>query len=322
MDIIDEIRENSSAIMNTYIMVIGVVTGFLSMSVKKKTQICGTITLASIYVILTETIYQNATLTKLTLFLAIAWVIVCVLLVWKREIVSRAKLDKMIRKFTEKADYAATLCVFGGDLDFFGDVPRAGRNSDRRRHNKNCITENKQFLQLKKMKFRDIKILCLRPVDVDTRLRIGFLKHTLGDALTIKFVQEKECGSCPDRFTCLACDLCNDCPENRMCRRRNINLCEKLRRAVQHKCYNPDTKLRGRIASLKGTGSVSAAIVTTQTSGKSYYLKEYNSDTKECTIYQNIWNVWWKKCQEDKSLIEQCVNEYKAIQSSNGGGNR
>lgn len=90
-----------------------------------------------------------------------------------------------------------------------------------------------------------------------------------------------------------------------------MNVCSKLIEYNQYRCYNPDTKLRGRIVKLKGTGATSVAIVTTHTSGKTYLLREYSSNTKECTIYLNIWNVWWTKCKEDKVLIDSCVKEYK-----------
>lgn len=309
--ILNEIRANHSTIMNTYIMIIGIVTSFLTASVKKKVQIIGTTILAIVYVVLTWVIYQDSTLTKYTLLLAAIWVAICFFLVWNREIVSRGKLDRMIRNFTAKTDYTAPLCIFGGDLDFFGNVCKpttTGKNKIK--YQRNSIQRNKQFLQLKKMKFRNIQILSLRPMDNETRLRIGFLKAEFGDWLTIKFIEEKECSTCAERSTCLACNVCNNCPEKKSCKRMNVQKCDKLESEYRYRCYNPDTKLRGRIASLKDTGSTSVAIVTTQTSGKSYYLKEYSSNTKECTIYQNIWNVWWKKCKADSALITECLNDY------------
>ena len=76
-------------------------------------------------------------------------------------------------------------------------------------------------------------------------------------------------------------------------------------------CYNPDTKLRGRFLQKKKDDSMSAAIVTTNKAGKSYILKEYTHGTKEYSIYHMIWDVWWKKCEEDKDFIDQCVSEYR-----------
>lgn len=319
-EIINEVQTNASAIMSTFIMIIGIVTGLLSASDKKNVQIWGNVILAIIYVLLTHFIYQNLILTKWTFVLASAWVCVWILLVWKREIISRSRLDKMIRKFTAKADYCATLCIFGGDLDFFGNVskPKSMPNG-KVKYERNDIRRNKQFLQLKAMKFHTIHILCLRPVDLETRLRIGFLKQTLGDTIAIKFVEEKECSDCTERSSCLACSLCNDCPEDKGCKRVAVSVCNKLASRSQYSCYNPDTKLRGRIARLKGTGATSVAIVTTQIPGKSYFLNEYSSNTKECTIYQTVWNVWWKKCKGDQPLVTQCQEEYIEFSNSNNG---
>lgn len=327
-DFLKNVQENGPYIMNTTIMLIGIFASFLSASVKKKIQIGGLIVLAVVFNILTWLVYGKKEILYWTIALTLVWIVVCVLLIWNKEIVSRNRIDKMIRKFTDNADQFKPICIFGGDLDFFGNVVVNVKRRDKFFRRNRIIESNKQYNQLKSRGFKEIQILSVKPdsdsdEDQKTRIRIGFLKEKLKGTLQIKFFEEKECNTCSERETCLACDVCQTCPEGKKCKRTGRQLCDKVSKNFQSRCYNPDTQLRGRIVKRKSDGSTSAAIVTTYKSGKSYILKEYSSDTKECTIYQNIWNVWWKKCKEDEEFINKCVDEYKNYISDAGkGGNK
>lgn len=311
--IVADLLKNDSFIVSVVTMFVGSIASYVAVLPKRKGQIIGNIALAVVFDIFTFVYYRNTATTVATVILSVLWVALCLMLSKNRELISRKRLDSMIRKFTDKADYSEPLCIFGGDLDFFGNVARTLTSLQQKEwYRKNSVTQcNKQLLQLKKMKFRNIQILSLRPNESEARIRIGYLKTTLRDAVTIKFIEEKDCDECDERSTCLACDVCNDCTQNKDCNRTTTHTCEKLLKYNKYRCFNPDTKLRGRIAKLKGTGSTTVAIVTTHTPGKSYLLKEYSSNTKECTIYQNIWGVWWKKCKEDHDLINKCVKEYE-----------
>lgn len=216
----------------------------------------------------------------------------------KKSVVSRKSLDRLIRKFTETANHNDEICIFGGDLDFFGKVLN------------NNIAKNKQYCQIKDMEFKKIKILCIKPEetkkrDKETKLRIGFLIDNFGDDVKIKFFENKRCKTCSEKENCFIC------PDNK-------NKCDKLEECSFAMCYNPDPGLRGRIIRTKKDGSVSVAIVSTQVPGKSYLLKEHSSGTKECTIYQNIWNMWWENCKSDDKFTELCKEEY--INSKNQKG--
>lgn len=327
-DFLKSVQENGSYIMNAAIMFIGIFSSFLSASVKKRIQIGGLIVLGVVFNILTWFVYKEKELLYFTIGLTFVWIVVCILLIWNREIIRRNKLDRMIRNFTNDADQFKPICIFGGDLNFFGEVVVDIKKRDRIFKNNNIIEYNKQYNQIKNKGFRKIQILCMKPdsesdEDQKTKIRIGYLKENLKGNLEIKFFEEKECTNCPDKEICLACEICKDCPEGKACKRIETQMCDKLRESFQSRCYNPDTQLRGRIVKRKSDGSTSAAIVTTYKSGKSYILKEYSSNTRECTIYLNIWDVWWKKCKMDEDFIKQCVDEYKNYISDAGkGGNK
>ena len=309
-------RTHGASIMNASIMFIGIFASFLSASLKKRTQVIGLLVLACVYFVLTWLSYSETKIYILTVIVTIIWVAICLFLIWKRDTVSRRKLDKLIRKFTSTASRSRPICIFGGDLDFFGNVKADNTFFDNIFGKNKNIKHNKQFNQLVQRGFSDIRILSSKPIrqsefDAQTRLRIGYLADHFKDSLQIKFFEEKECADCQDRDKCLACEFCLSCPENKRCLRNEQAICSKLKNNNESRCYNPDTQLRGRIVSRKSDGSICAAIVTTYSPGKTYLLKEYSSNTKECTIYNNIWNVWWKKCKSDDTFISQCIEEYK-----------
>lgn len=320
-NILKYIQHNGPYIMNISGMLISIYASFLSALTNTRIKIYGLIFLSVVYNILTWIVYREKGVLFCTAILTLGWIGICCLLIYKREIISRKKLDKMIRNFTSDADQNKPICIFGGDINFFGDVVTDIKWKDNFfGKNDHIIQFNKQYNQIKDKGFRKIQILCVKPdsdsdEDQKTKVRIGYLKEHLKKNLEIKFFEEKECIDCPDREICLACDICKDCPEGKACKRIGIQICPKLKEGFQNRCFNPDTQLRGRIVKRKTDGSTSAAIVTTYKSGKSYILKEYSSNTKECTMYQNIWDVWWKKCKTDENFIAQCIAEYKNFTS-------
>ena len=314
-------QENAPYIMNATIMLIGIFASFLSANLKKKVQITGLFGIAIFFNVITWYVYKDSSILHWTVIITIIWIFICLLLFGNREIVSRSRIDKMIRKFTNDSDQNNPIRIFGGDLDFFGKVENNVKSIDKIFHPNKYIETNKQFNQLTEKGFTKICILSVKPTrdnsrDKETRIRIGFLKNRLGDNLEIKFFDKRECHNCEEKDTCLACDICESCPKRKACGCDKVHKCEKLLKKSIGRCYNPDTTLRGRIANNKRDGSTWVAIVTTHKAGKSYILKEYSSNTKECTIYINIWEVWWKKCTTDNNFISKCIEEYNEFKEN------
>lgn len=310
------LKTNQAYVMSTFTFLIGIVANFLASTIKKRIQIIGVIIIAVVYDWFTWFLYEDCAVTLWAIAFTLIWIIICLSMIWKKEIVSRKKIDKMIRRFTSNAHQDKPLCIFGGDLNFFGDVVKNPSFWSRVTKDNSVIQFNKQYNQIVKKGFRKVQILSVKPdgdseEDKKTRIRIGYLKAKLKRNLEIKFFIEKECMNCSERSTCLVCNVCEGCTEEKNCRRSRTQDCDKLMEASRGRCYNPDLQLRGRIAKRKSDGSTCAAIVTTHKSGKSYILKEYSSNTKECTIYENIWNVWWKKSMVDEKFLKNCINEYE-----------
>lgn len=321
MDLIENFcATNNEYIMTSVTMIIGIFAGWLPALKSKKWKIILTIFLSIIFVFITHFSYSNTKITIIASVLSCVWIISSIILFTCRKgVIKRKKLDRMMREFTSNADREQPICIFGGDLDFFGNCYQTPKNCkffEKSKYNKNDISKNKQFLQIKKeICFRTVNILSVKPDsnsdnDIMTRRRIGFLKEEFGENLTIKFFQSKECHNCSTKDECTICEVCDKCPDKTNCTHRVKN-CEKLKCKCLNMCYNPDTKLRGRFLQKKKDDSMSAAIVTTNKAGKSYILKEYTHGTKEYSIYHMIWDVWWKKCEEDKDFIDQCVSEYR-----------
>lgn len=332
-------HNNRDYIMTATTMIIGIFAGWLPNLKKKASQIIITIILAIIFAIITWISYDNLIITYIAIGCSVAWFISSLFVFfYKKEVVSRKRLDRMLRKFTDDADREQPLCIFGGDLDFFGDYVKPTENSsktkpwwhslifwEKRKKIKNDISKNKQFIQIKNDKnndcFREIQILSIRPnANNDkhkrARIRLGYLKEELGESLKVKFfTDKKDCSKCSQAITCYACDMCNACSNRESCTHK-VTHCEKLQKKCINSCFNPDMKLRGRFIQKKKNDSRSAAIVTTNEPGKSYILKEYNNITKEYSIYQKIWDIWWLKCEEDSGFIDQCVQEYTQYKNS------
>lgn len=321
MDTIEKfLMSNSQYIITSATMIIGIFAGWIPAIKSKFWKIFSIILLALMFVLLTEFSYTNKVNTLIAIIMSIFWIISSILLfAHKKGIVKRRKVDRMIRKFTSDADREQPICIFGGDLDFFGNCILPLQNTkilNKLKYKKTDISKNKQFLQLKTgICFREIHILSVKPNssnenDILTRRRIGFLKSELGEILTIKFFQSQECHTCNNFNICTTCEVCNNCDSKESCKNK-ITHCDKLQYKCSNMCYNPDTKLRGRFFQKKKDDSMSAVIVTTNKSGKSYILKEYSHGTKEYSTYRMIWDVWWKKCEEDEAFIKRCIKEYE-----------
>ena len=235
-----------------------------------------------------------------------------ILFLRQKDIVSRKRIGKMIEKFTESADPNQPICIFAGDINFFGNYIKSDGNNKKRakkRKNEN-IENNTQCTQLERLKCRDICVLCIKPPDKneDTdnryqndRVRIGYLASKFGNVIHFKFVNDK-CHNCysysQTGCTLLQCTKCApgvDCP-----RSGNTHTFHSL----------PDTTLRGRIVTNRETGAKCVAITTKRSSGKDYILRQYGAGEKESSLYDVIWKVWWKECPEDPSFIKDCIEEY------------
>ncbi len=230
----------------------------------------------------------------------------------EREIVSRKKIGKMIEKFTEGADPNQPICIFAGDINFFGDVSKVIKNADKRTRKKNKnenIEYNSQYKQLERLKCRNICILCIKPLSQDDdsdnryqgdRIRIGYLASKFDNVIHFRFIDDKSNNCCSWDQTDCTLLMCNQCQPGDSCPRRHINSLYSL----------PDTTLRGRIVTNRETGAKCVAITTKKSSGKDYILRQYGAGEKECSLYDVIWKVWWKECPEDINFINACKTEY------------
>ncbi len=314
----DFFSENNNFIMTIATMIVGIVAGWFP-TLKRPYHITLTVTVAIVFDVIVGLCYQSLGIIILAVILSVVWCLLS-LLVFKREEVSRRKIGKLIVDFTETADKDMPICIFGGDLNFFGNyIPPRKKNEEHYSSNEDIET-NEQFTQILNKGFREIKILGVKPYadtkdDVATRIRIGYIVSTLGEKVHIKFFENHLCKDCKKFSECVACN-CNNCEQKGVCKKTQKD-CEKLKKFCQNFCYNPDTTLRGRIVTNKDSHSNCVAIATTKESGKKYILREYSAVAKECQLYQVIWEVWWSKCESDDAFIEQCKKEYEAYRDEN-----
>ena len=273
--------------------------------------------------------------------LSIGLCVLGILCLRQKDIVSRDRIGKMIRKFTDRADPNQPVCIFAGDINFFGDVVKPESNksneddqigkktinnskeSKKRRkrllkkskEENNNIEENDQYLQLYRLRCRNICVLCIKPPaqDQDTdehykadRVRIGFLVSQFGSAIRFRFIDDK-CHAC-QLYNQIDCEMlqCENCKPNDSCPKTNN----------QH--VLPDTTLRGRIVTSRETGAKCVAITTKRSSGKDYILRQYGAGEKESSLYDVIWKVWWSRCPEDLTFISNCKEEYKQYIANSG----
>lgn len=309
---------NNNFIMTIATMIVGIVAGWFP-TLKKSYHITLTIIVAIVFDFIVGFCYQSLDIIVLAIILSAVWCLLS-LLVFKREEVSRRKIGKLIVNFTETADKDMPICIFGGDLNFFGNYIPPRKKSEKRHSLNDDIETNEQFTQILKKGFREIKILGVKPYadtddDVATRIRIGYIVSKLGKKVNIKFFENHLCKDCTKLSECIACS-CNDCTQKGVCTKAQRD-CDKLKKYCQNYCFNPDTTLRGRIVTNKDSHSNCVAIATTKESGKKYILREYSAVAKECQLYQVIWEVWWSKCESDTAFLERCKKEYEEYRDLN-----
>jgi len=211
----------------------------------------------------------------------------------KSDFRNRKRIDKEIINFTKQADTKKEIDMFGGDLDFFGDV------------DDDSIQKNEQYKQLVNLKFRKIKILCLKPSTSKDELRIGFLPKNFGNNIKIKFFDELNCENCPEEVR-----KTNDCSVENI---KNTDKKQFHRKQpfCKNPCNNPDLSIRGRIITKSSNAADSVSVTIKYESGKKYIFKKYNSEDKECSLYLMLWEVWWNKCSEYLNIQNKCREEYE-----------
>ena len=284
---------------------------------------------------------------EILVFSLIIWTVLCFLAIKflrEKEIVSRKKIGKMIEAFTSTANPNKDVCIFAGDIDFFGEViektdlenaessrrkwslitpiERIKERNKKRALEKIDIRNNSQFKQLNDPKFRSVCILCVKPllqkgnIKDDyrkDRIRIGYIKEELGERVHFKFFND-DCDNCffYEQNNCTLQKCAHKCSKSS----KPSCGCPKEKQEFLHPSL-PDTTLRGRIVTNRETGSKCVAITTKRSSRKDYILRQYGSGEKESSLYNVIWKVWWKMCEEDEAFIDDCVKEYKALDSEN-----
>lgn len=310
--------EYENFIMPTVTMLVGIVAGWFP-TFKKACQRKYTIIAAIVFDVIVGLCYQSWCIFAIAIVFSVIWCLLS-LIVFNREEISRKKICKLIIDFTENADKDQPICIFGGDVNFFGDyIPPRIKLSKTFSKNDDIAT-NEQFTQILNKGFREIKILAVKPYsdtdsDVATRIRIGYIINKLGEKVQIKFYSNDICKNCENFYDCIACN-CDNCMHEGVCDKSNKD-CEKLKKYCQYFCYNPETTLRGRIVTNKDTHSKCVAIATTKDAGKKYILREYSAVAKECQLYQVIWEVWWSKCEYDNAFLDQCMQEYEEYKDEN-----
>ena len=270
------------------------------------------------------------------------WTVLCFLAIKflrEREIVSRKKIGKMIEDFTATANPNKDVCIFEGDIDFFGEVIEVTEQKDlepkpkrflcdlkvsitnkrkQRLLDKKNIEKNSQFIQLNDPKFRSVCILCVKPLSQKgnvkddyrkDRIRIGYIKKELGERVHFKFFND-DCDNCffYEHNSCALQKCVHQCSESA----QPSCDCPKNKKEFLHPSL-PDTTLRGRIVTNRETDSKCVAITTKRSSRKDYILRQYGSGEKESSLYNVIWKVWWKMCEEDDEFIDACVKEYEEL---------
>lgn len=184
--------ENNNFIMTIATMIVGIVAGWFP-TLKRPYHITLTVTVAIVFDVIVGLCYQSLGIIVLAVILSVIWCLLS-LFVFKSEEVSRRKIGKLIVDFTETADKDMPICIFGGDLNFFGNyIPPRKKNEEHYSSNEDIET-NEQFTQILNKGFREIKILGVKPYadtkdDVATRIRIGYIVSTLGKKYTSNFLR-------------------------------------------------------------------------------------------------------------------------------------
>lgn len=350
MDFVNGISSfiGNDIILTIVTTVIGIIAGFacsFKNRVKRDVTIVSCAVLFNVFVLL-RMIFLSESWYYLGFSLLI-WAILCFVAIkflQEKEIVSRKRLVKMIVDFTATANPKREVCIFAGDIDFFGDVrektdtksvkisssksalsilkEKRKVKQHKRLLEKNDIVNNGQLNQLIANKFKNVCILCIKPLSREQddkgdfhkdRIRIGYIRKKLGKRVQFRFFND-ECNNCffyeQNNCELQSCEhICSEGMES-------PGSCPKRVK----ECLNPsmpDTTLRGRIVTNKETDAKCVAITTKKSSGKDYILRQYGSGEKESNLYNIIWKVWWGGCQEDEEFIEDCEKEYEEVAKNN-----
>lgn len=153
---------------------------------------------------------------------------------------------------------------------FCGDLSFLGDILD------DSISSNAQYQQLEqlvKKKACRIQIICHKVDNEGFILRLGFLQKNL-KGLKIKFYRG-----------------CNECD-------------------ADSRSYNPDINLRGRIITSKS--GVDYIILTGITNDDSTMYKPviFNRASSSGNLYIKLWDLWWKKTEEDEKFLQMCCTMY------------
>ena len=140
--------EHKDFIMTIATMVIGIVAGWFP-TLKRISQIILTVITTILFPILVIMCYQDLTIVKLSIGVSLLWCLLS-LFVFQKEEVSRRKIGKLIIKFTKSADKDQPICIFGGDLNFFGSFILNNRRWNLFNLNRNKYIEtNEQYIQIR-----------------------------------------------------------------------------------------------------------------------------------------------------------------------------
>ena len=99
------------------------------------------------------------------------------------------KLETKINEFTSKG--SSPLGMIVGDMDFLGDVKSTSAESKRKKE-KNDIRNSSQIKALCDNNIDNIQIVCKRPIDTKSKLRVGYLLCIFGEKIHIKFFDDNE----------------------------------------------------------------------------------------------------------------------------------
>ncbi len=294
---------------NILLMTVSVVATFLSANTQlsKIKKIVFIVILFTVLLTFTTIIYSiSSKQFFVALLLLIGAFVLNYVVITSSNRVSRRKIDKMIRTFTQQAECHKDIKLFGGDLDFLGNIEDGS------------INNNKQLIQLESMKFNSIKVLCKKPIinNEDDILRIGFLADKFKSKIMIRFFIDNKCDDCCHKEECFYCKVCEKCAVSPCSIKKKCNIitgqtsCPTLVKYKKLSCNNPDIDIRGRIITKSSSGSEIVAIFNKIVAGKRYLIREYNSEDKECRIYTDIWKIWWERCEIDNKFIEECKSKY------------
>ncbi len=171
--------------------------------------------------------------------------------------IGRKKLNKKINAFTLNANTNLDLKMMTGDLSFLGEIDQMDNNS--------------QIEQLRKLKFRKIKIITKIPEKNQGKIRIGKLFHILSQSsIEIKFYD-------PDRY-----------PDLRL-RFRSISLGDGSKAILN--VYKFETNKEYSIEEL-------------------YSFSSDPVQKKRFNTLEELWNLYWNSIAVNEAIIKECKEKY------------